>query len=265
MPASPQMEISLDEWIEYCENLSAIENFLLVGLISRSQFTSLPVLQSQTLETKENWQKAEKWVLEHLREGLKIYCNNYKKYQIEIGLEAGKNLSESAKEFIKSVAPTIAYATSGVKGLGIAFTVWLLKYTLDKWCLKYTDKKFNGKGNYFCPTPESSFEAFFEVTYTPPIIVYSEDEAAYPSSVFKKEVKVPAQTKGLIRVSNQKTVRDIYSYFNDKEKHSFNFSDSKTNIFIEGFVDAVAPAPDSGANVLRLIAEELKISNTLSQ
>lgn len=260
--ATPQPEISLEQWIEYCEELSATQNFLLIGLLSKSRFTSLGLLQEQALETEENWRAAEEWVLKHLRDGLKIYCDNYKKYQIEIGLEAGKTLGEAAKDFIRNIAPAIAYATSGVKGLGVAFVVWLLKYALDKWCSTYTDKKFTGKGSYSRLVPKSTFEAFFDVTYTPPIVVYSEDEDAFPLNITKRQVKVPAQTSGLIRVPDKKAVDDIYSSLRVDKNHSFEFKDAKTDVLVKGIIDFVLPAPEVGAHVLKLGAEELNMSKS---
>lgn len=257
--SAPQPEISLGEWIEYCQQLSATQNFLLIGLLSKHRFTSLSLLQAKPLETEENWNAARDWVLKHLRDGLKIYCNNYKKYQVEIAVEAGKSLGETAKDFIANIAPAIAYAAGGVKGIGVAFAVWLLKYSLDKWCSIYGDKKYSGKGNYSRLVPASSFEAFFDVTYTPPIIVYSEDEAAFPLNIPKKDVRVPAQTNGLIRVSDKTVVDDIYLSLQVDKNHSFEFKDVKTGEFVKGIIGFVLPAPKVGAHVLELVAEELDV------
>lgn len=260
--ATPQPEISLDQWIEYCEQLSATQNFLLIGLLSKSQITSLNILQAQPLETEENWNAAKEWILKQLRGSLKIYCDNYKKYQIEIGAEAGKTFGEMTKDFIKDVAPAIAYATSGVKGLGVAFVVWLLKYALDKWCSIYADKKYSGKGNYSRLVPKSSLEAFFDVTYTPPIIVYSEDEDAWPLNIPKEQLIVPAQTICFVRTPDEIAVFDIISSFEVDKNHSFEFKDVRTEKYVRGGAEVIRRAPEIGAHVLRLVVKELNISTS---
>ena len=256
--ATPQLEISLDQWIAYCENLSPIQNFLLIGLLSKSRFTSLSILQAQPLETEDNWKAAEEWALKNLRKGLKIYCDNYKKYQAEIGLELGKSSMDIVKEWVKNAAPTIAIAVGGAKGVGVAFLFWLLKYALGKWCEKYTDKKYSGEGQYSRAIPPSTFGAFFDITYTPPIIEYVDDEKAYPLSIPKKQITVPAETIGLIRVANKQEVDDIYFSLAQDKNHSFNFKDAKSNSLVSGKVAYVIPKPEVSANVLDLVAEDLE-------
>jgi hypothetical protein len=140
--------------------------------------------------------------------------------------------------------------------------VWLLKHSLDKLCSQYADKRFAGKGEYTRVIPDSKFEAFFDVTYTPPMVVYSEDENAFPLSVPKREVKVSARTTGLIRVSDKKAVDDIYSSLRTDKNHSFSFLDSKTGLAIKGTIDFVLPAPEVGPHVLSLGAGELSITDS---
>jgi hypothetical protein len=260
--SSAQPDISLGEWIEYCEGLSATQNFLLIGLLSKSRFTSLSILQAQPLETEENWNAAKNWVLKHLREALKIYCDNYKKHKVEIATEAGKAFGKAAKDWIANVAPAIVLTVGGVKATGVAFVIWLLKYSLDQWCSVYADKKYSGKGTYSRLIPTASFEAFFDVSYTPPIIVYSEDSDAFPLSVPKEEVRVPAETTGLIRVSDTRVVYEIYTSLESAKNHSFEFKDVKSRELVKGVVDFVLPAPEVGAHVLKLRADELEVSKS---
>jgi hypothetical protein len=112
-----QPEINLDDWIEFSSKLSASQNFLLIGLLSRTRFTSLGLVEKEPLETEENFNDAEKWLTKYLRQTLKIHCDNYKKFQVEVALQTGKSLVEASKEFITAAATAIAYTTSGVKVL----------------------------------------------------------------------------------------------------------------------------------------------------
>src|SRR5437764_10626005 len=95
---APQMEPTLDEWINFCENLTPYQNFALLGLLFLRPHPPLSILATSEIVTEENARAAEQWSESRFRQILLFYCEHHKKREAEAAFalidksEAVKNL-----------------------------------------------------------------------------------------------------------------------------------------------------------------------------
>ena len=246
----------INQWIEFCERLSPFQNYLLIGAISQSTYATLAIIQAQPIETQENWKASKKWDLKHMRKALRVYCEYSQKPKVVISAEVAKK----SVELIKAFAPFLMLQLSVPLGVAVAFSFWALGFGLSKWCERYASKNLTGDGIYSGDIPQGEVHAFFDITYLPPIVEFIEDEKAYPLEIKKKQIRIPAETIGLVRVPNARDVQTITFSFNEKAKHQFIFRDAKTNEKVMGEVTKVYPKREVGANILGVTAGDLSFS-----
>jgi hypothetical protein len=248
-------EVDLDQWIEFCANLSAFENFALLGLIIENPTLSLSLLQNRTILTEGNLRAAEKWTLTNLRRALKSYCDNYKKGQVV----AGSKFLETLSPFVKTLAPFLMFQLNAPLTAMVAYVIWAIGYGLGKWCGKYSTKEFSGEGEYLGDLTPNKKTAFFRLTYLPPIYEKVEDEKAYPLVVYKAQIMVPAETTGDVRVTSGADLDAITINLRAGNKHMFEFIDAEQKKTISGEAKNVYPKREVGSNVLGLVAEDLTV------
>jgi len=251
--STPTPQIDLDQWTEFCANLSPFENFALLGLILENPSLSLSILQNRTIVTEGNVRRAEKWTMTNLRRALKIYCDNYKKHQVV----AGSKFLETASPFVKAIAPFLMFELNAPVTAMIAYVIWAIGYGLDKWCGKYSAKEFSGEGEYSGDLTPNKKKAFFRLKYLPPIYEKVEDEKAYPLVVYKAQIMVPAETTGDVRVTPGADLDSITISLRTGNKHMFEFIDAEQKRIIGGEAKNVYPNLVEGSNVSSLVAEDL--------
>lgn len=251
--SAPAQEIGLDQWIEYCYSLRPIENFLLIGLLNRRSFTSIEAVREEQLATDENWRDAKRWALTRLRPGLDLYCREYKKPWAAVGEEFSKTAFESVKVFI----PLLATMLNVQLGIAVAFTFWLLRYCLDRWCGKYSARDLAGDGTYTSAQASEYAPVFFELTYRPPIVEWVDDEAAYPLSVPKEQIWIPAEINGLMRVSGKRDVDEILFTFDPNGANRYVFVDRTSAQSVMGRPSNIVRS-DKGQHVLGIVGDALE-------
>lgn len=246
---APQRAENLEEWVDFAEKLSPVENLALVGLLFLSPNRPPLSISPSVLHTEENLSNAEKWAITNFRKGFSFYCENYKKHR-------GAILSEA----VKRLAPALVALYSWSLGLSVGFIVWAIKYGLDNSCDKYGARKFNGKGKYITDRPGIEFEGFFDLTYFPAITEVVQDPESYPLEGYKVILKAPAETTGLIKVSSAEEVNDITLTFKGQDSHSFRFTDTRSGEDVEGYPERVFPERDEGPNIVKFTGSELVVT-----
>jgi hypothetical protein len=249
---APQRESGIDEWIEFAEKLSPVENLALVGLLFLRPNLPPSIITPSTLVTEENISSAERWALTRFRQVFAFYCDNYKKHKVALASEALKRV-----DLVKILAPLLVTAYSVPLGIAVGFLFWALTYGLDNWCQKYGSRKFNGEGKYVTDLPGVDFEGFFDLTYLPAITETVENPESYPLKGYKVVLKAAAETKGLIKVSSSEEVTNITLAFKGKDSHYFSFTDTTSQQEVEGNPENVFPEKDEGPNIVGFTATEL--------
>ena len=246
-------EPSLDGWVRFCEHLTPYENYALLGLLFLRPHPPLSILATADVVSEENARSAEKWSESRFRQLLLFYCDKYK----TPGSQAAAALVDKA-DLVKTIVPLLVSTLAVPVGVAVAFFFWALGTSLDDWCQKYSQRKYNGKGKYLGNFPEKEIEGFFEVTHLPQIIELVEDPAAYPLEGYKIKIIVESETDGRIKVATQKELESIQFSFTYNKSHSFHFRDTQSSMSIGGQVRNVSHVGEDGPNVLRFISSNLE-------
>jgi len=241
-----QMEPSLDGWISVCQQLTPYENFALIGLLFLRSRPPLSILAPSNIVNDENARGAEKWSESRFRQLLLLYCDKYKKPK----WHAASTLIDKAN-VVRGLASLFVSTLAVPLGIAVAFLYCALGKSLDDWCQKYSQKKYNGQGKYFGNFPEKEVMCFFDVTYLPQIVELVEDPAAYPLEGYKIRIRVDSETNGKIKVPSTQERNSIEYSFNYDKNHSYDFTDTQSNKKIIGEVDDVSYMGSDGPMVLR--------------
>ncbi len=167
---APQMEPSLDEWVSICELLTPYQNLALIGLLFLRPRPPLSIIATSEIVNEENAKGAEKWSESRFRQLLLFYCDKYNKPETQ----AAAALIDKA-DAIKGLATLLVSTFAVPLGIAVAFLYWAMGTSLNEWCQKYSQKKYNGRGKYVGDFPEKQVDGFFDVTYLPQIRELVED------------------------------------------------------------------------------------------
>jgi hypothetical protein len=250
---APIREASLDEWVSFCEHLTPYQNFALIGFLFLRPQPPLSILATSDIVNEENARGAEKWSESRFRQLLLFYCDKYKKPE---ALAAAALIDKA--NVVKALVPLLVSTLAVPVGIAVAFLFWALGKSLDDWCQKYAQKNYNGTGKYIGDFPEKEIDGFFDVTYLPPIIELVDDPAAYPLKGYKIKIIVESETDGRIKVPTSEELNSIQFHFTYDKSHSFNFTDTQSNIRLSGKVGNVSHVGSDGPNVLRFTSSDLE-------
>jgi hypothetical protein len=243
--ATPQRDMTLNEWIDFSEKLHAVENLALIGFLSLRPNIAPSIISTGEVVSEENISVAEKWLLTNFRKAFAFYCDRHKETS---ALLIGEALKKA--DVVKRLAPLLVSAYSIPLGIAVAFLFAAIDMGLDKWCEKYARKSFTGKGIYSGNFPKKIVEGFFDVKLLPAITEFVEDPEAYPLKGYKVRVKVPADISGQVKVPTSDDSNEIFSSFKSKYSHSFSFSDARAKKTLFGVVETVSQNISAGPNVL---------------
>lgn len=203
-----------------------------------------------------NARAAEKWSESHFRRLLLFYCANYKKPRA-LALSA---LVEKAG-LIKNLIPILVSTFVLPLGIAVAFLFWALSTSLDDWCKKYSERKYNGKGKYAGNFPEREVNSFFELSYLPPIEEYVADPAAYPLEGYRINIRVQSASEGRLKLDKAEELLSITFNFRARS-HTFVFIDTRQKEKISGEVENVSHIQEDGPNVLRFTSNQIRVEDS---
>lgn len=243
------------EWITICESLPPVQIFGLLGLLADNPDLPPSLARARETETPENMQAAKRWMKRNFRTIMQYYCGQRSVF------EAAEGILDEA-EFVKNLS-FIIFGVLKVKiGVIVAAVYVVLKLKGDKWCDKYAGMTLAGEGPYRGNFPEGAVNAFFEITYLPPVVEQVENPAAYPLKVPMPVIEVDKEIKGRVKVPTKRQAETIFSSFQGGGvTHTFTFNDVTSRQDVAGSLREAALGPDAGLGVLDFTDADLTVGS----